>query len=916
MKRLLFLMSLLVSFVLTGCKDDPLEERPEDPWQQEATEGSAPLADTKTASIQFDFNNSNLNLEGYSLNTLAEDAPLTDSQGTAKLKAPVAQDKPQMYLITNARGEIVMMTRDFCENGKISIDAASSAMALVTTFPLFAPVKGRKEFAKLQGIISSLPEFEALKQYVDTRIKAGKPLAEVDNTLISRLDGVLDAMLTDHSGVATRAAVDEIVSTGIEDLTRAISYEGLDISNIDKGPFYVKAQGSKLTIRNYYLTPYYTGKVYKEYEEIKTMNIPTSPDYGITDIFLRDSFKWGDAQVFDFKDYGEGTYLFEFECNNKEALQEYLFCLAGNVLDMLGAAWSFKAEDLVKREFVRFMISQGFNLTGFLMGDKKAIDIVNSIFSFALDFMQTEKFISMMAAVGVSATGIAVQAFATKLAFPLGVYCYSRGMGNAATRAAFGIDAMRKYPYVGFELDYKNGFVEASHDVWLKVISGNNQSGKSGEWLAQPLVVRLEGQNMMPSQKCIVRFMVMSGEGVTTESEIVVGMAEDASVGWRLGKECQDQMLYAEVIDMVTNEVISEAVYFSAMATDITDVDADLTVFRSSVEFSAEGSSQYLDFYTGLPKVETYISPSDRSWLSAQANLNTSTHNGTMMITVEPNTDTKPRSAAISVIGCDAKGNGIVERLVTVTQAGYDGEVDNKSGYITISPEEHTSPVEGDNFTVSINTNYKYIELYSDGSNWLSGSVSGKTLRVTVSANEGISDRYASLFVVGYNDKASFDAMFPEVYECQLAELLITQAGHEAGPDQSDQLEGMWKAADDKERKLVFWGSIFYAYPDEVNPAEEAGWWSMENGYLKLHCTMKNGYAQNPDGTAVDEYAYYSFIIVDDQLAFTWAAGAKYGAFDHTYILEHRGFGPTMPAKSRTGIIRLPNSGEVSRFGK
>ena len=122
--------------------------------------------------------------------------------------------------------------------------------------------------------------------------------------------------------------------------------------------------------------------------------------------------------------------------------------------------------------------------------------------------------------------------------------------------------------------------VESCTEVKLTMVSGNEQEGEAKQQLLLPLKTRVETRTdqgvLMKGVFQKVRYTVVSGNGsISTE---IVGTDEEASVYWTLGDgEPGDiQEVKAEVIDMVTNEPISDAVTFTAKLKKSSDITVRL----------------------------------------------------------------------------------------------------------------------------------------------------------------------------------------------------------------------------------------------------------------------------------------------------------------------------------------------------
>lgn len=83
----------------------------------------------------------------------------------------------------------------------------------------------------------------------------------------------------------------------------------------------------------------------------------------------------------------------------------------------------------------------------------------------------------------------------------------------------------------------------------LEIISGDAQSARAGEFLPQPLIVRVIDELLQPVDRAQVRFIPIAGGGAVVPSvPVMTGGDGAASVSWALGSE-DIQRLRAEVVD-------------------------------------------------------------------------------------------------------------------------------------------------------------------------------------------------------------------------------------------------------------------------------------------------------------------------------------------------------------------------------
>ena len=509
----------------------------------------------ETVSGKLDFG-AKIETAGYKVTTILETTSV-GNENAISVGALLDGMVPQPLLVSNASGEVVMMARDnFSSKSALTVNAHTTALALVTTQPLFAPVKGTDEFKTLTTMITSSKNWKAYENEVAALVKAGKPLLSSQNTaLISALDALMDDICKDESVMPLTKAPTEI------------------LGRTNDRPFKVEISGKKVNIYNYGLTPMYEGEVWSEVtgEKVGSIDIPTADDYGITDIFLRKSFKWSGPITFDFNalpNAKDGAYTFFFSRYTDKAKVDFIVNYLITAMDIIGASVSSIGTTTLKQAATKWVVARGGQLMQMIMGGKYSfMEISEATFNAIFDFVSSEEFIAVC---GI-AMSVSVKAALKKINPVLTIYSGLRGGTNLMTRTYYMLDAPSPVEFtVCFQ--QKATSLTTCHTVKLEAASGNNQVGTSGYFLDQPLKIRIVDETSKPGKpKSYYLLFELLTEGELIQDKVFTNTLEGETL-WRLGKKDRIQHVVVEALDVATGAVVSEEpLVFVATATDIKD---------------------------------------------------------------------------------------------------------------------------------------------------------------------------------------------------------------------------------------------------------------------------------------------------------------------------------------------------------
>lgn len=534
------LLLLMTAAVVAGCKKE------EDPIQ--------PIDVSTRIVIDIDASE---DLSGYTLVSMQGEFPVKDGDlSNEQVVGTFKAENPQVIMLVDAKKNVIMLSRDVYAAGeKIVIDAKSSAMAMVTLHPLFAPVPSAR-FPELKAYVEASSYFAPLVEEVTKSIQKRGSLFDGSNT----------TLLAAFSSLLNDLCTEELLDEDFFPFTRATG--GItNISGINTGPFKVMLNGLILGISNYALTPYYDGDVTFPTGEHQEMDIPSNDDYGITSLLTDSDLAYGDPITFDFNGKPEGDFVFLFDRTTDEATKDYWCKLISNVLDGLGLPLDKVTSKTLAREVYSYLILDvGLNMaTG-----ANILDWMETITSGVIGFLSSDNF-HAWAEKNLSGTVVAKLAGKTlfrylNLAYKF--YTLARGSVNTSMLVYYSINQPET---VFFILNYKDGKVKAASSVVLQKVAGDNQTGVKGQRLNLPLTVKVLGNYKASEERfdaqtlCKVRFEIVSGGGRLSSYVTNVDNEGNASVYWTLGDDRDAECLVRAVaVDVATGEVISDPVVFRA----------------------------------------------------------------------------------------------------------------------------------------------------------------------------------------------------------------------------------------------------------------------------------------------------------------------------------------------------------------
>ena len=454
-------------------------------------------------------------------------------------------DNVQTFVVADDSYNVYLLSRMSVDQGSnIRIDSYTTAVALVTLHPLFAPIKSN-EYDEVVNIITSSSKFENLHNEVKNTVVRRQDIFDVDNeALLLALNDLMEDISDETNNENFSDSLDDIVP----DSTRAI------YDNPTVYPFHVDISGNVLTIRNVGLTPSYYGYVSEASGAQTPFSVPSRFDYGGMDIFKEniDEFMLGDPRTFNFT--YQGQYKFHLSRMNASATADFYLRLANSILTSFGLSVGNDALQEVGNAVSRAMINAGSGVNDAL---SDPMDWVGIAYGAVVEWMVQDYW----EAVG---KGGIVQ-LGKVLSNSLILYDKLKGVLNASLRLAHALSAPEE---VNFCLCYYDGEISTCSVARLYEVSGNNQQGYSTQRLLLPLVVQVEtlgddGVYRDANTYHRIKFEVISGGGSVEDMLVSADNNNQASTYWTLGDD-GDQKVKVTVVDIVTEKEISNPIYFVA----------------------------------------------------------------------------------------------------------------------------------------------------------------------------------------------------------------------------------------------------------------------------------------------------------------------------------------------------------------
>lgn len=220
-----------------------------------------------------------------------------------------------LLLVTNEAGDPIMLYRE--RSGQtVAINSQTTAMALVTMYPLFAS--------------ANLDDYEQLETYVMQQESFNSLVIEVERS-ISQKRSVYDT---------TNAALFESLTQVLDDVVQAMSdgSKAAGSKNVIFGqncdPLVVRNDWlDVLTFREVGLWPSYFGTATTPSGKTKELSVFTRDDLGIMDL-ITDASIYGEATEYQASEVGIHTIT--LSCNNAKGRSDFYLRIASEFLAVVG----------------------------------------------------------------------------------------------------------------------------------------------------------------------------------------------------------------------------------------------------------------------------------------------------------------------------------------------------------------------------------------------------------------------------------------------------------------------------------------------------------------------------------------------------------------------------------------------------
>lgn len=486
---------------------------------------------------------------GKTLSTSADEITITN--GTSEIRSN-SNKSVQTFVVNDGENVYLMARTPIRGNSQVVLDAKSTALAMVTMYPLFSSIDA-DGYKDIVGVIESSEKYPALCSEVSKVISQNRNLYDVENEdLLKAFSNLIEDLCTD---VEEEVYGDTLVVIANQNLasTRA-TYKSARLD-----PTYIDADitGNKLTLRTVGLTPSYFGTVRYAGGGTTNIAVKSRADFGGLDLFTKTVGNWryGDPMTYTFNNDGE--YYFNFSRMTPEATADFYLRLANCLLTSLGLDLGNDAIQEIGNSISRAMINAGSGVNDQVMDPMEWVGIA---YNAILEQLKTGSFFGH----GVSDSFIFGAKF---LGGSINWYNRIKGIGNAATRLAFAVSAPETFSFC--LCNYNNQVTTCTEaSIEKSGGGGDEQNGYSKQKLLEPLTVYVKtvdenGMYVESSNYHRVKYEVTKGGGNVASDIVSVSRDNTASVEWTLG-ESGDQEVRAVVIDIITEKEISEPVYFKA----------------------------------------------------------------------------------------------------------------------------------------------------------------------------------------------------------------------------------------------------------------------------------------------------------------------------------------------------------------
>lgn len=472
--------------------------------------------------------------EGLKIISLIDEQAISNGAFTASI--PQSEQHPQLAFVTNEQNAVLLISREFYGQSSNEINIQSTALALVASHPVFAPVE-KEDYTELKSMITASPAFSVLCGEIQKSIETNRDLFDINNTaLVQALNTVLDELCTPVIGVENhlwKQSASQIMS---------------------EYPFQVTQGTDYIEIRNTRLAPPYEYIVRRKgkdniWEEYERGILPTRDSYGYTDIFKSvGEIHLADPITIQFPIDGE--YDFYFDKTTERAAKELQRVLLNDALSIIGVSGNDLTDAVIEGGN---LIAEGADVKDYVEYASKLIE------------KQKEKMIDKEASPEYLKFLNNAYKFLEKFnAF----YSVIKGSANEVARILWAVKAPTpvEFCFSCFEKE-----IMPCAQSGLKIVSGNNQEGNANNYLSQPLKVQITSINPndgtpIHARYHQVKFEVIQGNGTLSKKLVQTDSEGYAETQWKLGNGSKGeiQKVRAVILDVTTGSEVGTPKEFIA----------------------------------------------------------------------------------------------------------------------------------------------------------------------------------------------------------------------------------------------------------------------------------------------------------------------------------------------------------------
>ena len=280
------------------------------------------LIDSTECTVTVNVDRGALGTAGLKVQSLVEAVPLANGSCSVKV---FDNGIPQILAVTDDNNNVYMLYRGAVSDGAtITINATSTALAMVTFNPLFGPVPS-SEYASLVTKVTNTVGYSNLVTEAQNAINNGDNLIAVDNNniLFDRLGTVIENLVNEAAEGQT--AIDQAA-------VAASAFTGTF-------PVIANIQDGELVLRTSANSPSYSAAIYMGNDTIDNFVVSASNKYSFMGFFnpTASAQYYGEPLYANFDYADAGTYTVSLNCTDASAMNDLINRLVTNTAATVGA---------------------------------------------------------------------------------------------------------------------------------------------------------------------------------------------------------------------------------------------------------------------------------------------------------------------------------------------------------------------------------------------------------------------------------------------------------------------------------------------------------------------------------------------------------------------------------------------------